>query len=47
MAKDTFNNKFGRPLAPNQLIQKKLTDMQTEPPLLILGRAITGMQVFN
>jgi glutaryl-CoA dehydrogenase len=48
---------FGRPLAANQLIQKKLADMQTETVntyegthdvhALILGRAQTGIAAFE
>ena len=42
---------FGRPLAANQLIQKKLVDMQTEIALALvaclrLGRAQTGIAAF-
>ena len=38
-------NQFGRPLAANQLIQKKLADMQTEISLGLLGALQLGRQL--
>ncbi len=38
-------NQFGRPLAANQLIQKKLADMQTEVTLGLLGALQLGRQI--
>ena len=38
-------NQFGRPLAANQLIQKKLADMQTE--IVLGGKVVSGWNLFD